>query len=113
MTAAVDVEEMRYTTVELCRLTGATYKQLDHWSRTGRLDPTVPAHGQGSRRQFSAVDLHTVHTAVAMLNAGFTLDAAFNIAAHVVETNSYIAQLADIYELTIAVRDGQPESQES
>lgn len=41
---------------QLCRLVGISYRQLDYWCRTGRLQPSVPARGSGTQRLFSIRD---------------------------------------------------------
>ena len=33
--------------------TGITYRQLDHWCRTGLVEPAKPAEGSGSQRAYS------------------------------------------------------------
>ena len=48
------------TSREVCELVGVTYRQLDYWCRLGLVEPTVPAHGQGSRRLFGPVDVARV-----------------------------------------------------
>ena len=44
-----------YSTVEVCRITGATYRQLDWWCRTGRIpgQPSGAATGSGRRRRWT------------------------------------------------------------
>jgi DNA-binding transcriptional MerR regulator len=45
---------------EVCRLTGVTYRQLDYWVRTGLVQPHEQAHGSGSRRRWTDVDIERV-----------------------------------------------------
>lgn len=40
-------------TTEFCQRTGLTYRQVDHWTRTGVLLPAVPANGSGIWRGWS------------------------------------------------------------
>lgn len=42
-----------FSTPEACELTGATYRQADHWSRTGVLVPIVDARGSGTARRYT------------------------------------------------------------
>jgi DNA-binding transcriptional MerR regulator len=50
-----------FTSHEVCRLTGCTYRQLDYWVRTGLVFPSVvEARGSGSRRIFSDDDMERV-----------------------------------------------------
>lgn len=51
-----------YTTTQLCRLAGVTYRQADYWARNGVLVPTlVPAVGCGSQRLYNATDVVIAH----------------------------------------------------
>lgn len=53
---------MTYTTVEVARLTGATYRQLDYWARSGRIpgQSPGPSTGSGHRRLWSEADVERV-----------------------------------------------------
>lgn len=42
-----------FRTTQACDLTGATYRQADHWSRLGILVPTIEARGSGSARVYT------------------------------------------------------------
>lgn len=42
----------RVTASQLCRISGASYRQIDHWTRLGILKPAVAAQGPGTRRQY-------------------------------------------------------------
>lgn len=48
-------EDMTYTTVEVCKMTGATYRQLDYWARTARVpgQPDGSSVGSGNRRRWT------------------------------------------------------------
>jgi hypothetical protein len=47
-----------YSTHEVTTVTGASYRQLDYWSRTGVLQSSLrSASGQGSRRLYSSDDV--------------------------------------------------------
>jgi len=43
---------------ELTRLTGLTYRQVDHWTKTGVLRPYVAAKGSGYSRQFPPAEAY-------------------------------------------------------
>lgn len=47
------MEEPSYSTVDVVELTGATYRQLDYWSRTGTLVAAVEARGSGTQRRYT------------------------------------------------------------
>lgn len=60
-----------YSTDDVCRLTGLTYRRLDYWAR---LQPTVlgpfdPGDGSGSRRRYSADDLARLRRAARFVEA--------------------------------------------
>jgi DNA-binding transcriptional MerR regulator len=40
------------TSPEVCQLAGITYRQLDYWVRTEKIDCAVDATGSGSQRLF-------------------------------------------------------------
>jgi hypothetical protein len=48
------------SSADVCRETGATYKQLDSWARAGYATPAVPAKGSGSHRGWSGDDVDQV-----------------------------------------------------
>lgn len=42
-----------FRTPQACSLSGATYRMVDYWARTGVLVPTVDANGSGTQRLYS------------------------------------------------------------
>ena len=78
MSAAAEDDDM-VSTVEVCRLTGATYRQVDWWCRTGRIpgQPSGAATGSGHRRRWTPdqiVRVLTLMRASRLVNA--TIDEA-------------------------------------
>lgn len=72
-------EAETYSTVQVCRLTGATYRQLDYWCRTGKIpgQPVGSAIGSGNRRRWTPEQINEALLLLAasrMVNA--TLDEA-------------------------------------
>lgn len=49
---------------DVCALTGATYRQLDVWTRKGYVVPAQPATGSGSQRRWSGDELDRVRQLV-------------------------------------------------
>jgi hypothetical protein len=45
---------------EVCQRTGASYRQVDYWCRSGVIEPWVGATGNGSRRVFSEYQVRVV-----------------------------------------------------
>lgn len=46
-----------YTSPEVCRMTGTSFRQLDYWCREHAVWPTVEADGSGTRRAWSDDDV--------------------------------------------------------
>ena len=59
------VPSVTYTTADVCRVTGATYRQVDHWARTGRVPGQSVGPGYGGRRIWTADQVATVRLLVA------------------------------------------------
>jgi hypothetical protein len=51
------------TTVELCDLTGASFRFIDFWTREGVITPAVEARGSGSRRHYRRADVGWIRVA--------------------------------------------------
>jgi DNA-binding transcriptional MerR regulator len=71
------------STVEAVQLTGATFRQLDHWERRGVLTPSIAeAHGPGTRRVYSP---HDVQIAAVLVRIGALLGTSLDQRRAVVE----------------------------
>jgi DNA-binding transcriptional MerR regulator len=65
-----------FTTMQVVARTGATYRQVDYWSRTGLCVPSIAeAGGSGTQRLYSADDLWRVAVCKALLDGGMSLTA--------------------------------------
>lgn len=62
-----------FSSDEVHRLTGATYRQLDYWDRTELICPAQGAFGSGTARRYSAADVVKVRAVVVLLAAGLSL----------------------------------------
>lgn len=59
---------------EVQKLTGLTYRQLDHWARTEFIEPsTIEKIGLKTRRLYSFTDILAIRTAMQLLDAGIPL----------------------------------------
>lgn len=101
-----------YNAPQAVHLTGATYRQWDYWTKTGRIQPCIKAHGSGTVRRYLAAELDTVRLALALQRLGFGIDPSFAIARQLVVEDEYRAVLADVFELSIRVRDTNPPTPE-
>ena len=56
---------------EAKRIVGITYRQLDYWTRTGLVTPSIKdAHGSGTQRLYSFQDLATLRVIKGLLDTG-------------------------------------------
>lgn len=62
---------------QVCSIVGISYRQLDHWDRTGLLSPSlVRAKGSGTQRLYSYRDVVALRIIKQLLDAGVTLQRA-------------------------------------
>lgn len=59
---------------------GLTYRQLDFWNRTGRIQPQPGKAGSGHYRRYNPGQVNIVSRIYRLIQLGFTLDAAHQIA---------------------------------
>lgn len=65
---------MAYMLETAARASGATTKQLIHWDLTGLVTPSIAqAHGKGSRRVYSFLDVLAIKMAVNLRREGISL----------------------------------------
>ncbi len=66
-----------YRGPHVCKIVGITYRQLDHWDRTGLLSPSLAAaRGSGSQRLYSYTDVVVLKIIKQLLDSGLTLQGA-------------------------------------
>ncbi len=66
-----------YRGPQVCKIVGITYRQLDHWDRTGLISPSLAtAHGSGTQRLYSYRDVVVLRIIKQLLDAGVTLQRA-------------------------------------
>lgn len=71
-----------YTTQQVMELSGATYRQLDHWTRKGWVKPT--GQGTGNDRDWSWQEKHVAKLMIRLINGGFQPATAADIARRLV-----------------------------
>jgi DNA-binding transcriptional MerR regulator len=68
------MDETGYRGPQACKIVGITYRQLDYWTRTGLVAPTVQtAHGSGTQRLYSFNDLLQLKVIKSLTDAGASL----------------------------------------
>jgi DNA-binding transcriptional MerR regulator len=68
------VEQSGYRGPQTCKIVGITYRQLDYWTRTGLVFPTIQAAtGSGSQRLYSFNDLLQLKVVKSLTDAGASL----------------------------------------
>jgi hypothetical protein len=50
-------ERLGFSTREACGAAGLTYRQVDHWVRSGAVWPSIAAAGRGTSRSWSMADI--------------------------------------------------------
>lgn len=70
----MSMEELGYRGPQACKIVGITYRQLDYWTRTGLIIPSLQqASGSGSQRLFSFNDLLQLKVIKSLADAGASL----------------------------------------
>jgi len=65
-----------YSSDEVRRRVGVSYRQLDYWARAGIVSPSIaPAEGSGSRRRWAEIDVQRLMVAKLLREAGVSLEA--------------------------------------
>ena len=95
------MEEAGYRGPQACKIVGITYRQLDYWTRTGLVMPSVQeATGSGSQRLYSFNDLLQLKVVKSLTDAGASLQKVRQ-AIDYVRTN-----LSDNWSRVTIVTDG-------
>ncbi|MGH2579485.1 MAG: MerR family transcriptional regulator, partial [Actinomycetota bacterium] len=70
----VVMDEQGYRVPDVCRIVGISYRQLDYWTRTGLIRPSVrDARGSGTQRLYSFQDLALLRIIKKLLDTGVSL----------------------------------------
>jgi hypothetical protein len=70
-----------YATSEVVEMTGATFRQLDHWSRRGYVRPLNPTSGSGVQRQWSPLDIRVARALLSVSKLGTKSELIFRAAS--------------------------------
>ena len=68
------MEQTGYRGPQTCKIVGITYRQLDYWTRTGLVTPSLqPAQGSGTQRLYGFSDLLQLKLIKELTDAGASL----------------------------------------
>ncbi len=68
------MQEVGYRGPQTCKIVGITYRQLDYWTRTDLVEPSLqPAQGSGTQRLYSFNDLLQLKVIKSLTDAGASL----------------------------------------
>jgi DNA-binding transcriptional MerR regulator len=68
------MQEVGYRGPQACKIVGITYRQLDYWTRTGLIAPSIQAaRGSGTQRLYSFNDLLQLKVIKGLIDAGASL----------------------------------------
>ena len=97
----MEQSEVGYRGPQACKIVDITYRQLDYWTRTGLVSPTVqPAKGSGTQRLYSFNDLLQLKVIKGLTDAGASLQKVRQAIDYVREN------LADDWSKVTIVADG-------
>jgi DNA-binding transcriptional MerR regulator len=78
--------ETGFSGTKTASIVGITYRQLDYWTRTGLIRPSLTdAAGSGTRRQYSYRDLLELRVIKNLLDAGIKLEAVREVFSYLRE----------------------------
>lgn len=94
------VQETGYRGPQACKIVGITYRQLDYWTRTELITPSLqPAQGSGTQRLYSFNDLLQLKLIKSLIEAGASLQkvrsAIEYLQDHVTDDWSQVTIVAD------------------
>jgi DNA-binding transcriptional MerR regulator len=94
--------EIGYRGPQACKIVGISYRQLDYWTRTDLIVPSLQeAHGSGTQRLYSFGDLLQLKVIKRLTDAGASL-------RKVRQAIDYVrTHLADDWEQATIVTDGE------
>ena len=95
------MEQFGYRGPQTCKIVGISYRQLDYWTRTGLIVPSLQeAHGSGTQRLYSFSDLLQLKVIKRLTDAGASL-------RKVRQAIDYVRNhLSDDWERATIVTDG-------
>ncbi len=94
---------------QVCKIVGISYRQLDHWDRTGLLRPSLaPAKGSGTQRLYSYQDVVQLRIIKQLREAGVSLQQARKAVEFLRDSGSDLASASLVLGAnnSVLARDG-------
>ena len=96
----LEATDLGYRGPQACKIVDITYRQLDYWTRTGLVVPSIqPAKGSGTQRLYSFNDLLQLKVIKSLTDAGASLQkvrqAIDYVRSHLDEDWSKVTIVAD------------------
>lgn len=86
------MSEEGFAALEVCKIVGITYRQLDYWDRTELLTPSLRvASGSGTQRLYSFQDLVKARIIKSLLDTGISLQRIRKAVGHLRSVNRPLA----------------------
>lgn len=76
--------------MDLCVRARITYRQLDYWTRTGRLHPNEDAPGSGNPRTYPASEVAVACLLARIVDAGLSISPAERAARELLATGTTV-----------------------
>lgn len=84
-----------YRSIEVCRIAGISYRQLDYWTRCGVLLPPMAANGSGTQRAYSELELNVACVCAQLAKVG----AGIAVMAEVSCTLRFMWEMEEVHGL--------------
>lgn len=103
--------EASFSGKRTAEIVGITYRQLDYWTRTNLIRPSIEAaQGSGSRRRYGYTDLLELKVIKTLLDAGIRLESireAFDFLRHQLGEDIASANLVIAGAQSVVVHNGE------
>jgi DNA-binding transcriptional MerR regulator len=86
-----------YSAGQAAEAVGLTYRMVDHWARTGLVEPTVGADGTGTARSYSFGDLVALRAAKRLRDDGISLQSIRKVVGRIRKMTESKSPLSDRY----------------
>ena len=102
-----NVIKKTYSSKEVCKIIGITYKQLDYYDRTDFIKPSITrADGYGTRRMYSFNDLMKLKVIKKLIEAGISLQKLRKTKKYLDDYNSQNENSGDGFLKLTLISDG-------